>query len=167
MKDLEDKEQVHRVCNLQLLLPSMTNLYQVERYSLTMQTSWIPNSFRCLDFKGTAYLRHMTCLSVIVLAIRHQISMQEYQSLRTNSEENKCRCLDNVIASTLSHQAVFMALTRTVSKCAATLRRELGAADLHKETYLRNTWKTTLNGRIERSHSSKAITQRYQLMTNE
>ena len=87
MKDLEDKEQAHRVCNL--LLPNMINLYQVEKYSLTMQTSWIPNNFRCLDYKGNAYLRHMTCLTVIVLAIQQQTSMQEYQSLRAKSEGNK------------------------------------------------------------------------------
>ena len=92
MKDLEDKAQLHKVSNPLLPPLSMTNLFPVEKYSPIMLTSWIPNSFKCLDFKATAYLKHMICLYVIALAIRHQISMQEYQSLRTNSEGNKFRC---------------------------------------------------------------------------
>ena len=39
----------------------------------------------------------------------------------------------------LSHQAVFMAPTKTAFKCAATLRLELRVVDLHKEKFLRNT----------------------------
>ena len=68
MRGLGGKEQLHKVSNLGLANQKMSNLCPVVKYLQTTQKLWIPNSFKCLDFKANAYLKHMTNHSAIVLA---------------------------------------------------------------------------------------------------